>query len=199
MGKLMEIDFVTELLRREDETIMAAIRRKQQIVANLLHIPQDQFENIAELAGETGTSEKEQTELALACFHHGQLTHTLKNKFIFQLIVCIAVTRLTTMLNESLRITEEDSITASASSASARYPPTVNLHFVQEVSSALSSHITELLVRTHKNYHFPNKCKFWTSNEIKRLIFTIFCPIFVYVTNLSGGNGISIVNWCCRK
>ena len=147
----MQINFVTELLRREDETIMAAIRRKQQIVANLLHIPQDQFENIAELAGETGTSEKEQTELALACFHHGQLALSLKIKAIIQLIVCIAVTRLTTMLNESLRITEEDSITASASSASARYPPTVNLHFVQEVSSALSSHITELLVRTQKN------------------------------------------------
>lgn len=78
----------TELLRREDEVIMAAIRRKQQIVANLLHIPQDQFETIAELAAETGTSEKEQTELALACFHHGEsskkFTPQAKNMFFYK-------------------------------------------------------------------------------------------------------------------
>ncbi|KAF4522084.1 hypothetical protein B566_EDAN004069 [Ephemera danica] len=57
-----------ERLRREDEAIALALRRKQEIVAELLHIPRDQFETIADLA----------------------------------------TTRLTNLLNESLRVSEEE-------------------------------------------------------------------------------------------
>lgn len=45
--------------------------RKQEIVAELLLIPRDQFETIADLASEP-TAEKEASEIALACFHQGR-------------------------------------------------------------------------------------------------------------------------------
>jgi hypothetical protein len=41
-----------EQLRRKDETIRQALTEKQQLVADILHVPKDEFENIAELAGE---------------------------------------------------------------------------------------------------------------------------------------------------
>ncbi|XP_059480825.1 rho guanine nucleotide exchange factor 12 isoform X2 [Neocloeon triangulifer] len=116
-----------ELLRREDEAIRAAIRRKQKIVADLLHIPQDQYETIAELASEAGSSDKEQVELALACFHQ--------------------VTRLTTILNENLRVTEEDSVAATSSTLN-RNPPSISVNLVQEITTALTTHVTQLMVKT---------------------------------------------------
>jgi hypothetical protein len=62
---------ITERLRREDEAIAQALMKKQEIVAELLHIPRDQFETIADLASEP-TAEKEASEIALACFHQGE-------------------------------------------------------------------------------------------------------------------------------
>ncbi|CAB3378735.1 Hypothetical predicted protein [Cloeon dipterum] len=117
-----------ELLRREDDAIQAAIRRKQKIVAELLHIPLEQFDTIAELAAEPGTADKEQAELALACFHQ--------------------VTRLTNMLNESLRVSEEDSIAATASGLIGRQSPSLSFNHVQEITTALTSHVTQLMKMT---------------------------------------------------
>jgi len=61
-------------------------------------------------------------------------------------ILISLVTRLTSLLNESLRVTEEDSITSTSSGISTRHPPSINVHIVQEVSTALTAHVTQLMV-----------------------------------------------------
>ena len=59
-----------EQLRRKDEAIRQALTEKQQLVADILHVPKDEFENIAELAGEPSV-DKEATELVLAAISQG--------------------------------------------------------------------------------------------------------------------------------
>jgi len=59
-----------EQLRRKDEAVRQALTEKQQLVADILHVPKDEFENIAELAGEPSV-DKEATELVLAAVSQG--------------------------------------------------------------------------------------------------------------------------------
>lgn len=59
-----------EQLRRKDEAIRLALADKQQLVADILHVPREEFENIAELAGEPSV-DKEATELVLAAINQG--------------------------------------------------------------------------------------------------------------------------------
>jgi hypothetical protein len=59
-----------EQLRRKDEAIRLALAEKQQLVADILHVPREEFENIAELAGEPSV-DKEATELVLAAINQG--------------------------------------------------------------------------------------------------------------------------------
>ena len=59
-----------EQLRRKDEAIRLALAEKQQLVADILHVPKEEFENIAELAGEPSVY-KEATELVLAAVNQG--------------------------------------------------------------------------------------------------------------------------------
>jgi hypothetical protein len=59
-----------EQLRRKDEAIRLALAEKQQLVADILHVPREEFENIAELAGEPSV-DKEATELVLAAVSQG--------------------------------------------------------------------------------------------------------------------------------
>jgi hypothetical protein len=46
------------------------LAEKQQLVADILHVPREEFENIAELAGEPSV-DKEATELVLAAVSQG--------------------------------------------------------------------------------------------------------------------------------
>jgi hypothetical protein len=62
-----------EQLRRKDEAIRQALAEKQQLVADILHVPREEFENIADLAGEP-SGDKEATELVLAAVNQGTNT-----------------------------------------------------------------------------------------------------------------------------
>ena len=55
----------SEKLRRKDEIVKVALYEKQLLVADILHIPSEEFDAIADLAGEP-TGEKDPSELILA-------------------------------------------------------------------------------------------------------------------------------------
>lgn len=57
-------------MKRKDFAIRQALAEKQQLVADILHIPREEFETIAELAGEPST-DKEASELVLAAVNQG--------------------------------------------------------------------------------------------------------------------------------
>jgi len=59
-----------EQLHRKDKAIRQALTEKQQLVADILHVPKDEFENISELAGEPSV-DKETMELVLAAVSQG--------------------------------------------------------------------------------------------------------------------------------
>ncbi|KAL1124681.1 hypothetical protein AAG570_001305 [Ranatra chinensis] len=59
-----------EKLRRKDEDIRRGLLEKQALVAHILHVPQEEFETIADLAGEPAV-DKEATEVILAAVDQG--------------------------------------------------------------------------------------------------------------------------------
>lgn len=62
-----------EQLRVKDEAIRRALLEKQQLVADILHVPREEFDTIAELAGEPSI-DKEATELVLAAVSQGTIS-----------------------------------------------------------------------------------------------------------------------------
>nr|CAD7452501.1 unnamed protein product [Timema tahoe] len=119
-----------EKLRRKDEEIRLALAEKTQLVADILHVPREEFETIAELAGEPSV-DKEATELVLAAVN--QANH------------------LTSILNEVLRVTEEDAVSATSEVISGSVVrrsdrlPAVPAHKLQDISSSLNKQLTQLL------------------------------------------------------
>ncbi|XP_065207030.1 rho guanine nucleotide exchange factor 12 isoform X3 [Planococcus citri] len=131
-----------ERLRRKDELIREALQEKQKLVADILHVPKDEFETISDLATEPAFN-KEASELVLAAVNQAD--------------------QLTSILNECLRVTEEDTVAASAevlvssstSSSTAttaagggksptRTFPPLPVPKIQSISSVLSANLTQL-------------------------------------------------------
>ncbi|KAJ4436320.1 hypothetical protein ANN_18951 [Periplaneta americana] len=117
-----------EQLRRKDEAIRLALAEKQQLVADILHVPREEFENIAELAGEPSL-DKEATELVLAAVNQAN--------------------QLTTILNNSLHVTEEETVSAMSETVSGRRVerlPSVPAHKLQGISTALNTHLSAIRI-----------------------------------------------------
>lgn len=55
----------------KDEEIRKALLAKQQLVADILHVPKDEFHTIAEMAGEPSI-DREAAELVLAAVNQGE-------------------------------------------------------------------------------------------------------------------------------
>lgn len=67
--------FLTERLRRKDELIKEALQEKQKLVADILHVPKEEFETISDIAGEP-MYDKEASEVVLAAVNQG-ISHEL--------------------------------------------------------------------------------------------------------------------------
>uniref|UniRef100_A0A0A9WT22 Nesprin-1 n=1 Tax=Lygus hesperus TaxID=30085 RepID=A0A0A9WT22_LYGHE len=119
----------TEKLRRKDELVRQILYEKQEIVADILHVPREEFENIADLAGEP-SADKDPSELVLAAVNQAH--------------------ELSLVVNEALRLSEEEAVaatsetTAAGGSRSGRIPG-VPVHRLTGIASALTSHLTQLL------------------------------------------------------
>lgn len=61
----------SECLRRKDEIIKQALIEKQLLVADILNIPKEDFEHVADMASEPSSMEKEPAELILAAISQG--------------------------------------------------------------------------------------------------------------------------------
>lgn len=61
-----------ERLRRKDDVIKEALLEKQKLVADILHVPKEEFETIADLVTEPAY-DKEASELVLAAVNQGKL------------------------------------------------------------------------------------------------------------------------------
>ncbi|XP_049802572.1 rho guanine nucleotide exchange factor 12-like isoform X3 [Schistocerca nitens] len=107
-----------EKLRRKDEEIRLALDEKRHLVADILNIPKEEFDHIAEMAAEPA-AHKEGAELALAAIAQ--------------------VNQLTTALNEALRVTEDEVVRRSGRI------PTIAAHSVQGPATSLSSLLTQIL------------------------------------------------------
>lgn len=57
-------------LKRKDETIRQALAEKQALVADMLNVPREDFETIADMAGEPAL-DKDPAELLLASVNQG--------------------------------------------------------------------------------------------------------------------------------
>ncbi|XP_067203804.1 rho guanine nucleotide exchange factor 11 isoform X3 [Linepithema humile] len=82
-----------EYLRRKDEIIKQALLEKQLLVADILNIPKEDFEHVADIASEPSSAEKEPTELILASISQTD--------------------QLVSMLNSALNVSEIETVFAS--------------------------------------------------------------------------------------
>lgn len=67
--------FVTEQIRRKDEEVRKALADKEGLVADLLSIPREDYQLIADIAGEVdakGCTERDPAELVLAAVYQGE-------------------------------------------------------------------------------------------------------------------------------
>ncbi|KAG8222212.1 hypothetical protein J437_LFUL001304 [Ladona fulva] len=80
-----------EKLRRKDEMVTAALLEKHLLVADLLHVPHEEFDSIAEMASEP-IPDRDINELLLSAIYH---TDNLK-----------------VTINETLRVSEEEAVSA---------------------------------------------------------------------------------------
>ncbi|XP_014249554.1 rho guanine nucleotide exchange factor 11 isoform X3 [Cimex lectularius] len=116
-----------EKLKRKDELVRRTLYEKQAIVADILHVPREEFDNIVELAGEPAI-DKEPSELVLAAVSQ--------------------VHELTLVINEALKVTEEETVALTAESGTgtklARLPG-IPAYKVQGIASSLTTQLSQLL------------------------------------------------------
>lgn len=76
MRTLIDILFATEQIRRKDEEVRKALADKEGLVADLLSIPREDYQLIADIAGEAdaakGCTERDPAELVLAAVYQGR-------------------------------------------------------------------------------------------------------------------------------
>lgn len=118
-----------ERLRRKDEAVRQALLEKQQLVADILHVPREEFSTIAEIAAQP-SHDKEAAEVVLAAINQVNL--------------------LSSVLNESLRVSEEDTVVASVGSSPrldrrSTCMPSVPIDRLIDVSSSIGTQLTQLL------------------------------------------------------
>ncbi|XP_036143967.1 rho guanine nucleotide exchange factor 11 isoform X2 [Monomorium pharaonis] len=129
-----------ERLRREDEIIKQALFEKQLLMADILNIPKEDFEHVADIASEPSTVEKEPTELIFAAINQ---TDQLIEK-----------------LNSTLNVSETETIFSSRGTSTLSSPaceatgcPSVRSHshlqqsvmgMVQPICDYLTSQLSQL-------------------------------------------------------
>lgn len=92
-----------ECLRRKDEIIKQALIEKQLLVADILNIPKEDFEHVADMASEPSSLEKEPAELILAAISQAN--------------------QLVGMLNSVLNVSETETVLASRGASVLATPP----------------------------------------------------------------------------
>lgn len=133
-----------ECLRRKDQVIKQALVDKQSLVADILNIPKEDFEHVADMASEATGLEKEPTELILAAIN--QANH------------------LVDMLNSALTVTETEAVLAATGTNTATttrcevtgcpaarrinhlQQPAVPVVFLQPICHSLTTQLSQLLV-----------------------------------------------------
>lgn len=92
-----------ECLRRKDDIIKQALIEKQLLVADILNIPKEDFEHVADMASEPSSIEKEPAELILAAISQAN--------------------QLVGMLNSALNVSETETVLASRGASILATPP----------------------------------------------------------------------------
>lgn len=59
-------------LQHQDQLVCEALKKKHHIIAEILNIPEEEFEHIAEMAGEVDDENKDARELVLAALAQGE-------------------------------------------------------------------------------------------------------------------------------
>ncbi|XP_076301596.1 rho guanine nucleotide exchange factor 2 isoform X2 [Lasioglossum baleicum] len=133
-----------ECLRRKDDIIKQALMEKQLLVANILNIPKEDFEHVADMASEPSSMEKEPTELILAAISQAN--------------------QLVGLLNSALNVSETETVLASRGTSVLSTPPSceatgcpsprlyhhpqqpvVSVASLQPVCHSLTSQLSQLL------------------------------------------------------
>ena len=117
-----------EKLRQKDEEVSRILEEKQRIISEILHIPEEDFDTIADIASNT-TEAREAREILLAALSQAKsLTH---------------------FVNSSLRVGEEDVV---ARGSPAREPPPSSGSLLGpagdqliQITSSMNQHLTDLL------------------------------------------------------
>lgn len=133
-----------ECLRRKDEIIKQALVEKQLLVADILNIPKEDFEHVADMASEPSSLEKEPAELILAAISQA-------NQLVGMLNSALNVSETETVLASrgASALTTTPSCEATGCPSPRMHPhpqqPTVSVASLQPVCYSLTSQLSQLL------------------------------------------------------
>lgn len=136
-----------ECLRRKDDVIKNALIEKQLLVADILNIPKEDFEHVADMASEATGLDKEPAELILAAISQTNQLMSIINS-------ALNVTETEAVL--AARGTNAASLTTSCDSPGCPVPrinqqqqqqqPSVSIVELQPICHSLTSQLSQLLV-----------------------------------------------------
>jgi hypothetical protein len=137
------------------------LEEKQHLIAEILHIPVEDFEHISDIASQP-TPDKDAKEVLLAALEQGWDSGHLSVFHKLHHFIYLVAKSLSDLVNASLTLSEEDTVVASSMATSqesrrlsstnkvdAKFlrmqgPPTDKL---LGISSNMNQHLTSLLVR----------------------------------------------------
>ncbi|XP_034949191.1 rho guanine nucleotide exchange factor 12 isoform X2 [Chelonus insularis] len=133
-----------ECLRRKDEIIKQALAEKQSLVAEILNIPKEDFEHVADMASELTGLEKEPAELILAAISQA-------NQLVGILNSALTVTETEAVLASQGTATSTTSSSCEATGCPAPRPhphphqPVIPVVTLQPICHSLSTQLSQLL------------------------------------------------------
>lgn len=140
--------FIAEKLRRNNQVIENALNERLKLVADMLKVPLSNFPPSV-----SNDQSSNPNEILFSAISQGKLIH-LCSIFVNKMLLLALGNEIITVLNESLNMTDVDSIVASLGTSNCNlYKPYVTqlsqITKVKPIVASLNSQITELLVRNH--------------------------------------------------
>lgn len=145
---------VSEQIKRKDALVKQALEDKEDLVADMLSIPREHFQHIADImvSADTMTCREPSERVLTAMFQVDQLQKAVNRALNISEIDQIALKggkhpSCASQQQEPVVDNQQDEVASVASAVGANPPLTIQVGVVRDIASSLSSELTTLLVR----------------------------------------------------
>lgn len=148
--------YFSEQIKRKDALVKQALEDKEDLVADMLSIPREHFQHIADImvSADTSTCREPSERVLTAIFQVDQLQIAVNRALNISELDQITLKggkhqSCASQQPESVIDEQQSDVTSVSSSIGANPPLTIQVGVVRDIASSLSSELTTLLVRGH--------------------------------------------------